>query len=269
LSVLRKYSVLVFLLIGSVVFAQYNVVHYKYIAKTPMYPDYIKDSFLLFNQDKQYFLKPYTKDYKNYAALQEDKSYYAVKKSNMTSLMRNIGEERYYGIGFAGQFWEIYYDDVPKIDWHITEEHKDIMGYTTTKATAEFRGRKYTAWFSMEMPYSVGPWKFSGLPGLILEVYDEDYMFNFIAQEIQMTNDVPIFPKFKYYEDHKNDMISYKAFIEKENGYKISSLQQTYANSSSGNTLSARDLERMRDFDMEKTFEWEKNKKIDTSSLKK
>jgi len=65
-------------------------------------------------------------------------------------------------------------DTTPKIPWKIAEETKKIGPYTAQKATAPFRGRKYTAWFTSEIPLPFGPWKLQGLPGMILEAYDTD-----------------------------------------------------------------------------------------------
>ncbi|MCA6066540.1 GLPGLI family protein [Chryseobacterium sp. RG1] len=63
------------------------------------------------------------------------------------------------------------YDKVPKPDWKIDEkETKKILGYNCIKATGIFRGSKVTAYFTKELPYSAGPFKFFGLPGLILDI---------------------------------------------------------------------------------------------------
>ncbi len=55
------------------------------------------------------------------------------------------------------------------------------MGYTCHKATTEYRGRKYTAWYTTDIPISSGPYIFEGLPGLILAISDSKDHFNFTA----------------------------------------------------------------------------------------
>lgn len=59
------------------------------------------------------------------------------------------------------------------------------------KATTVFRGRTYEAWFTPDIPVSDGPWKFSGLPGLILEVHDSKNHYVFSCIGIRKVN-VPI-----------------------------------------------------------------------------
>ena len=63
-------------------------------------------------------------------------------------------------------------EPTPKIDWKISSETKKIGTKEVYKATASFRGRHFTAWFSPDIPLPYGPWKLQGLPGLILEAYD-------------------------------------------------------------------------------------------------
>lgn len=64
-------------------------------------------------------------------------------------------------------------------NWIITEEKKKIGEYICYKATIKnFRGRNYEAWFTYDIPVPTGPWKFHGLPGLILEVHDDKDLIN-------------------------------------------------------------------------------------------
>lgn len=70
-----------------------------------------------------------------------------------------------------------YTEDLPFQNWKISEDTLVILGYCCQKATCTFRGREYTAWFSIDIPISNGPWKFGGLPGLILKVFDTERLF--------------------------------------------------------------------------------------------
>jgi len=65
------------------------------------------------------------------------------------------------------------YDDSVEIDWKIKSETKMIADLKCTRATASFRGRRYEAWFAPEIPVPYGPWKFNGLPGLIVKLKDK------------------------------------------------------------------------------------------------
>jgi GLPGLI family protein len=56
--------------------------------------------------------------------------------------------------------------------WQILADTMRLMGILANKATTRFRGRSYTAWYTPEIAITTGPWKFSGLPGLILNISD-------------------------------------------------------------------------------------------------
>ncbi|WP_246124809.1 GLPGLI family protein [Algibacter pacificus] len=65
-------------------------------------------------------------------------------------------------------------DTIALFNWKMKNEFKNIIGYSCQKATVNYRGRDYIAFFTTDVPYQTGPWKFTGLPGLILEVYSND-----------------------------------------------------------------------------------------------
>ena len=67
--------------------------------------------------------------------------------------------------------------EMPK--WSLTEETDELNGYKTKKAVGENYGRKWTIWYTEEIPYDVGPWLFWGAPGLIVKAEDEDKIFSF------------------------------------------------------------------------------------------
>lgn len=72
-----------------------------------------------------------------------------------------------------------YIDELGSLPWKITESTDTILNYSCQKATLHFRGREYTAWFAADIPVNDGPWKFMGLPGLILKVEDSQQQFSF------------------------------------------------------------------------------------------
>ncbi|ANF52313.1 GLPGLI family protein [Chryseobacterium glaciei] len=60
-----------------------------------------------------------------------------------------------------------------KPEWKILPEKQKIGEYNTQKATTTFGGRQWVAWFSADIPFQDGPYKFYGLPGLIVKLEDK------------------------------------------------------------------------------------------------
>ena len=83
----------------------------------------------------------------------------------------------------------VYSDSIPSLEWNFSsEETESIMGYDCRKATTDFAGRTYTAWFTPEIPLPFGPYKFGGLPGLILKIEDAERQFVWEAIGFERTN---------------------------------------------------------------------------------
>ncbi|WP_160138375.1 GLPGLI family protein [Chryseobacterium sp. c4a] len=70
--------------------------------------------------------------------------------------------------------------EAPK--WSVQKEFLKVNGIDCQKAVAQYKGREWEAWFSKEYPISDGPYKFNGLPGLVIRVKDMDnhHVFNMI-----------------------------------------------------------------------------------------
>ena len=65
-----------------------------------------------------------------------------------------------------------YTEPIPQLQWTMARGDSTILGYPCHKATTHFRGRDYIAWYTEEIPFPYGPFKFGGLPGLITCIYD-------------------------------------------------------------------------------------------------
>lgn len=74
-----------------------------------------------------------------------------------------------------------YQEKQPEFKWKVEKDTKTILGYSCRKATVDFRGRDYVAWFTEAISSNNGSYKFEGLPGLILELYDTNKEFHFTA----------------------------------------------------------------------------------------
>ena len=76
-------------------------------------------------------------------------------------------------------------EEAAAIDWSITKDTASFSGVHCQKATAHFKGRNWIAWFAPEIPFQSGPWKLNGLPGLIVEAYDDkkEIQFQFAGLE--------------------------------------------------------------------------------------
>ncbi|REC50827.1 GLPGLI family protein [Chryseobacterium piscium] len=59
-----------------------------------------------------------------------------------------------------------------KTEWKILPDKQKIGEYNAQKATTKYGGREWTAWFSTDLPFQDGPYKFYGLPGLIVKIED-------------------------------------------------------------------------------------------------
>lgn len=74
--------------------------------------------------------------------------------------------------------FKYYYIKFSDYQWQLTNEHKIINGYTCYKAIGSLQALNpklpryyFEAWYCPEIPLSLGPEYFAGLPGLIFEVY--------------------------------------------------------------------------------------------------
>lgn len=101
---------------------------------------------------------------------------------------------------------EIYhYSEEINFDWIMTSERKKIRGYDCKKATLEYAGRYWVAWYASELPISFGPYKFKGLPGLIIKINDSTNSYNFELDELKVEKLRPL---------EKISQINKKEFIE-------------------------------------------------------
>lgn len=133
----------------------------------------------------------------------KDGTYYVIKSFPSNTL-------KYYDTAGLDKF---FYEETPE-EWHweIGDATKNILGYECVEATTDFHGRKWTVWFAPEIPVQNGPWKFDGLPGLILEASAEGNQYSFIATGIQQTDKIitPMYLADEYEKTTRLDFLKSK-----------------------------------------------------------
>ena len=124
--------------------------------------------------------------------------------------------------GTTSDYW--YSESIPAQSWDISDDTLSIVGYLCQKATCHFRGRDFTAWFTPEIPINNGPWKFGGLPGLIMKVYDKDEIFIYECARIEQQDYNIYMPDFnKYGKIERTKLLKLNKDIH-EDWYKATNL---------------------------------------------
>ncbi len=106
------------------------------------------------------------------------------KLGSTVNIIKDNGKSRIIYTDKVGNDYYKYEEPFPAMDWTIGEETKEILGYTCTRAEMVYRGRRWIAWFAPDIPIIDGPWKFRGLPGLIMEITDSRAHYSWVIAGI-------------------------------------------------------------------------------------
>jgi len=155
------------------------------------------------------------------------------------ALYKNFPEGSYtYHDKVIPDFLE-YTENFSVFNWALLDETKTIGNYKAQRAYCYYGGRNWTAWYTTEIPINDGPYKFYGLPGLIIKLYDkeEHYVFEMTKLE-RYKNGVNIEYEdrgwmqttradfLKAYRNLQRDIIN----RAKEAGANVESQQRAYRN---------------------------------------
>lgn len=179
-----------------------------------------------------------------------DNSSDVIRKNNIhkISYIKNLVDNIVNIDTYFGRKHYLIEDRLPKIEWKIHPDiTKNILGYACIEAKGYFRGSNLIAYFTKDIPISAGPFKFSGLDGVILEIYEE-------GKEYNSWKAVKIDSKFKgnvpYSRYKKVENISLKDYVALEEA----ELHQYLKNITRGANVSN---QRVLRNGIEKIYEWE------------
>lgn len=146
------------------------------------------------NQSSKFYNFTYLKTDSIYNSLKKEselKGLVSFNTKNITYPNFNIGVIKSYSNYNIIQILDgdIYeYPDGKDIKWNLTSEVSKIDNYNCQKAEGVIGGREWAVYYTKDIPLTYGPYKFGGLPGLILFANDKTNSYNFKMIAIEKTN---------------------------------------------------------------------------------
>ena len=92
---------------------------------------------------------------------------------------------------------QIHYEEpLPAVTWELSDEVKEVNGIPSKQARGKLYGREWIVSYATDVPLPVGPWKLTGLPGLVTEAVTTDSLYHFTLISFALTPDDerPIIP---------------------------------------------------------------------------
>jgi GLPGLI family protein len=72
-----------------------------------------------------------------------------------------------------------YEESIPDVPWELLEGETEVNGIASRRARATLYGREWVVSYAPEIPFAIGPWKLTGLPGLVTEACTTDSLYHF------------------------------------------------------------------------------------------
>lgn len=226
-----------FLLIGATFSAQNQRFIYQYqFAMDSLRKDSIKSEWMVLDVKKEgsrfYSKALYISDSITLGFIRKNPTGEIIESSgvdvNVSDMVEKKDSKAFLMTAF-GTYYRIS-DDRP-MNWKIEPEKKKIEEWNTQKATLDFAGRKWIAWFTSEIPIPEGPYKFHALPGLIVKIESADHTHSFELKGIQKLTGTwgPAISWKDYSNAIKIDTKEYEKQMAKYNKDRNAHLRQTIA----------------------------------------
>jgi GLPGLI family protein len=198
--------ILILLFTSSLTFSQKNekatVYKYTFFCRENTSEEYEKTSMsLITNGQTKYYLPT---DYASKVSNVEEKKFYEI----ITDPSGNLEIKSFGEVPYSQQFlikdiqsneiFEIldikmedaedkfYTISKEKLKWEIVDSiiQSKTYGIPVQKAYTSYKGRKYQAFFAPSIPFNLGPFKFDGLPGLVVILFDLESNFVYNIESI-------------------------------------------------------------------------------------
>lgn len=202
---MKKFSLMLFVLLVNITFAQSTKFIYQYNSvpdSTQKNHVHSEIMVLNINRDKS--------DYYGLDLFVSDSTLLADSKKGLMTMPPNkkMSSDRMLKTSNSGRikfitrigFTKYFVDENISFNWTLHSEYINVLNYKAQKATTEYGGRKWTAWFAKDIPFQDGPYKFKDLPGLIIKIEDETKSHQFELVGIRNLESESIYPELNNYK---------------------------------------------------------------------
>ena len=193
---------------------------YKFIPDSTNIENVAKE-FMILNVDKEKS-EYYSAEQYNSDSTQVANTYKGLMNMPTNKEMINLRIEKFPNIDKikfierVGNTKYLVNEDV-HLTWKLLPEFSTILYYKVQKASTNFGGRHWTAWFAKDIAIQDGPYKFKGLPGLILKIEDDSKSHNFELKAIKNSIENLIYPEVNNY---KKIEVSYSQYLKAYKNYR-------------------------------------------------
>lgn len=105
-----------------------------------------------------------------------------------STVYQNYPEGKLTTVDICKSNYAVLTEDFAALDWELAEDTLTVCDHLCYKAITHYGGRTWEAWYAEDIPMSYGPWKLSGLPGLIMAANDTDGVNSFVINSLQSTD---------------------------------------------------------------------------------
>ncbi|PVH24157.1 GLPGLI family protein [Sphingobacterium corticibacter] len=101
--------------------------------------------------------------------------------SDDSGIYKNFKTKEYlHGVDILGKSFLVK-DKLEPYEWKLEDEEKNIGEHRVGKATAKINNLDIVAWYAKDIPVQDGPKHYYGLPGLILELVEENNTYQAVS----------------------------------------------------------------------------------------
>ena len=176
--------------------------------------EFSKDNMILdVNPDEVKFYPHIYAEKDSINKVQKTRSYIWEEVLPALTRKRNTNENTSFVL--LNDFFKIETKD--EMTWKLSSETKNVGNYKLQKATTNFGGRNWTAWFNSEVNLNEGPYKFRGLPGLVFEISDDKNNFKFsLIKSYQLKETYDTRDILETFAGDKPILVSEKMLLKKQ-----------------------------------------------------